>query len=277
MPEGSQKLGTRTEIKNLNSFKFIKKAIEYEVERQAEVLNSGGKVVQETRRFDESSGETFSMRSKEDAHDYRYFPDPDILPLALTDADIERIKDSLTEPPSARFMRYIGYGVGAVDADVILENKTVADFYDECVALGANPIAALNAVKGELLRHYNAESGNGIPILARELVRALSLAEKNEITGNGLKAAIKGMFTERKPLDTVLKEQNLIVKEDIALIRETVKQVLSENPKAVGQYRDGDTKVVGFFMGQCSRRLKGVALAQTIQSVLIEELGKVEN
>ncbi|MDR1940571.1 MAG: Asp-tRNA(Asn)/Glu-tRNA(Gln) amidotransferase subunit GatB [Clostridiales bacterium] len=272
MLEGADKLGTRTEIKNLNSFKFIKKAVEFEVERQAGVLESGGRVIQETRRFDEASGETFSMRSKEDAQDYRYFPDPDILPLIISDCDIERISRDLPESPSKRFSRYIGYGVSATDAGVILENKAVADFYDACIRAGANPISALNAVKGELLRHFKPEGGDKIDVSPTDFVRALSLADSGEISGNGLKTAIRRMYAEGKPLDEIIKEEGLIIKEDSAAVRSAVLEVLNQNPKAVEQYKNGDVKVLSFFMGQCARLLKGAAHAKTIQEILLSEL-----
>ncbi|MDR3263026.1 MAG: Asp-tRNA(Asn)/Glu-tRNA(Gln) amidotransferase subunit GatB [Clostridiales bacterium] len=275
MPENASEYGTRTEIKNLNSFKFIKKAIDFEVERQAEVLNAGERVIQETRRYDEISGETFSMRSKEDAHDYRYFPDPDILPLIIKDGDIERISATLTEPPSKRYARYTEYGLSGVDAEVILENKIIADFFDECVKSGANPQTAANCVKGELMRCFNAaENKDALPISVSDFVKALALAEKSEISGNGLKTAIKYMFQEGKPIDDVVKEHNLTVNEDLSVITAAIAKVLAENPKAVEQYKNGDTKVLSFFMGQCARALKGTALAQTVQAELKKALDK---
>jgi aspartyl-tRNA(Asn)/glutamyl-tRNA(Gln) amidotransferase subunit B len=269
MPEGSGVYGTRTEIKNLNSFKFVKKAIEFEAERQAEVLNGGGRVIQETRRYDENSGETFSMRSKEDAHDYRYFPDPDIRPLVITDRDIERVLAEIPEPPQKRFLRYLNLGISAADADVILENKAVSDLFDGAVFAGANPVAAANAVKGEILRHYNPAEENGdIDMSAEELAKALKLAEKNEISGAGLKTAIRCMLLEKMPLDGVLKRENLIIKEDSGLVASVVKKVVENNPKAAAQYKNGDAKVLSYFMGQCARELKGGALAATIRAEL---------
>ena len=271
MPEGGTKLGTRAEIKNINSFKFIKKAIEFEAARQAEVLNSGGAVIQETRRYDESSGETFSMRSKEDAQDYRYFPDPDVLPLFIEAKDVAKIGKALPESPVRRFERYTAeYGLSATDADILLENKPVSDFYDACTALGASPVQTANAVKGELLRCYNlSENKRDIPILPADFVRALELLESSKLTHNGLKTAVKRMY-EGKPLDLVLSEEGLLVREDASAIRSVIRKVIDDNPRAAAQYRSGDTKVLSFLMGQCSRALKGAALAKTI----LEELEK---
>ncbi|MDR2046578.1 MAG: Asp-tRNA(Asn)/Glu-tRNA(Gln) amidotransferase subunit GatB [Clostridiales bacterium] len=269
MPSGTEKFGTRTEIKNLNSFKFIKKAVEFEAERQAEVLDGGGAVAQETRRYDEASGETFSMRSKEDAHDYRYFPDPDIPPVVISDADVERIKNALPETPSARLKKYAGYGLSVADAGVILENKPVSDFYDACVKAGADPVAAANLIRGEILRRYNASADREqIPVAPADIADALKLAEKSEIDGGGLKTAVGCMYLERKPLSAVLAEKNLFVKEDLSLVSEVVKRVVSENPKAAAQYKEGDAKVLSFFIGQCARALRGGALAQTVRAEL---------
>jgi aspartyl-tRNA(Asn)/glutamyl-tRNA(Gln) amidotransferase subunit B len=273
MPEGAKKLGTRTEIKNMNSFKFIKKAIEYEAERQAEVLNGGGYVIQETRRYDEASGETFSMRSKEDAQDYRYFPDPDILPIIITEEDMKKIERTLSDPPAKRFLRYKEYGIGAIDAEVILENKIISDFFDDALKNGANPTAAVNVIKGELLRCFNqSEIKDEIPITVEDFVAAIRLAEKSEISGNGLKTAIRCMFSEKKPLNIILKEQNLVIKEDVELLESVIKKVICDNPKAAQQYKSGDVKVMSFFMGQCSKALKGGALAKTIQEYLKKAL-----
>jgi aspartyl-tRNA(Asn)/glutamyl-tRNA(Gln) amidotransferase subunit B len=273
LPEGAERYGARTEIKNMNSFKFIKKAVEFEAERQAEVLNGGGRVVQETRRYDEASGETFSMRSKEDAQDYRYFPDPDIRPLVITDGDIARVSGGLSEPPQKRLSRYAGYGLSAADADVILENKVVADFFDAAVAAGASPIAAANAVRGELLRCYNAsENKDGIDIQTEDFIQALRLAERNEISGGGLKTAIRRMSLEKMTLKEVVERENLIIKEDSALVTAVVKRVTENNPKAVAQYKSGDVKVLSYFMGQCAGELKGGALATPVRDELLRIL-----
>jgi aspartyl-tRNA(Asn)/glutamyl-tRNA(Gln) amidotransferase subunit B len=272
MPEGSAELGTRTEIKNINSFKFIKKAIEYEVLRQSEVLDGGGRVIQETRRFDDGSGETFSMRSKEDAQDYRYFPDPDILPLIISDEDIKRIESGLTEPPSKRFERYTRYGMSCSDADVLLENKAIADFYDLCVGGGANPVSALNAVKGELLRRFNQSENKEINIPVSDFTEALRLAETMKISGSGLKIAIRAMYSDGKSLEAAIKENNLTVGENSSGVESAVAKVIEENPKAVGQYKNGDVKVLSYFMGQCSRELKGAAHAQSIRESLLKAL-----
>ncbi|MDR3216065.1 MAG: Asp-tRNA(Asn)/Glu-tRNA(Gln) amidotransferase subunit GatB [Clostridiaceae bacterium] len=275
MPEGTDVYGTRTEIKNINSFRFIKSAIEFEAARQSELIESGGRVVQETRRYDEASGETFSMRSKEDAHDYRYFPDPDILPLIITDADVEKIASGLDESPEKRLNRYAGYGISAIDCETVLANKIIADFFDAVVAGGIEPTEAVNAVKGELMRCFNAaENKDGLPVSAEDFIKGLKLVAEQKISRNGFKESVNHMFFERKSLDAVLEEYKLVIKEDRGLIDGAVAAVIAENPKALRQYKDGDQKVFGYFVGQCARLLKGAAQMSTIQAVLKEALDK---
>ncbi len=277
MPEGASELGTRTEIKNLNSFKFIKKAIDFEIKRQEEIVNKGGKVVQETRRYDETSGETFSMRSKEDAHDYRYFPDPDILPLFIEQKEIDSIREQLSEPPYARWNRYTKeVGLSERDADTILANKFVADFYDELVCLGAEPKNAANLVKGELLYCIKqAETKVEVmPIAASEFIKIIELQKNGKISLEGLKVAVYHMFHEQKNADEVVKEHNLVVTEDRAHIESVIAQVLADNEAAVMQYKEGNEKVLSYFLGQCNKVLKGQALPKTIQEALKKALGE---
>ncbi|MDR1559906.1 MAG: Asp-tRNA(Asn)/Glu-tRNA(Gln) amidotransferase subunit GatB [Clostridiales bacterium] len=276
MPEGSDVYGTRSEIKNINSFRFIKRAIEFEIERQIGVLENKGRVIQETRRYDEASGETFSMRSKEDAHDYRYFPDPDILPLFISDEDIAAIREKLPEPPHIRFLRYTdSYGLSAKDAETILSERFTADFFDAAVKNGADPKAASNAVRGELLRCVRESGGNEIPIGAEDFTKALVLAAKNAITQEGLKTALSYMFFNRADLDTAVKVNNLLVSEDAGLIGTVISEVLAASPDIVSKYKDGNQRVFSYLFGQCVKRLKGKALPATIDAELKKGLSEL--
>ena len=276
MPEGSSVYGTRTEIKNLNSFRFMKKAIEFEIERQINVLEDKGRIIQETRRYDEASGETFSMRSKEDAHDYRYFPDPNILPLVITEEDIAGIREKLPEPPYSRFQRYTDeYGLPAKDAETILAERFIADFFDAAIRHGANPKAASNSIRGEILRCVRETGSDDIPVNSADFVRALDLAAKNDITQEGLKTALAYMFIKRADIDRAVKDNNLLVSEDFELIRDVVSEVIRASTDIVRKYKEGNTKVYSYLFGQCMKRLKGKALPATIDSELKKGLNKI--
>jgi aspartyl-tRNA(Asn)/glutamyl-tRNA(Gln) amidotransferase subunit B len=278
MPEGSNVLGTRTEIKNINSFKFIRSAIEYEVARQTALLESGGRVVQETRRYSDETGETSSMRSKEDSHDYRYFPDPDILPLTVSDEDIETIGAALKEPPRKRYARYVGeFSLAPIDAETILGNMPAADLFDEVVALGVAPKTAANVMKSEILRCINlaAEELTVLPVTARDVAALIGLADSAAISGGGLKQAVQYMFETGKSAEAAVRELNLTISEDVELVRGVIAEVAAENPNAVAQYAGGDAKVLSFFMGQCNKRLKGQAHPKTIQKELTEYLNRI--
>ena len=273
MPEGSGIFGTRVEIKNLNSFRFIKRAVEFEIERQKDVLESKGRLVQETRRYDEASGETFSMRSKEDATDYLYFPDPDIPPLIITDNDIAELSEKLPEPPYNRFLRYTNeYGLSAKDADIILSERYIADFFDSAVAQNADPAAASNAIRVELLRCVREAGSGEIPVTTADFVKALALAANNDITQDGLKTALSYMFFKRADLDTAVKDNNLLVSEDFGLISSVIAEVLDASPDIVKKYKDGNHRVYAYLFGQCMKRLKGKALPATIDAGLKERL-----
>jgi aspartyl-tRNA(Asn)/glutamyl-tRNA(Gln) amidotransferase subunit B len=278
MPEGADKYGTRAEIKNINSFKFIKNAIEYEVERQINIVENGGKIIQETRRYSEAAGETFSMRSKENAHDYRYFPDADVLPLIISDKDVEIIKAALCEPPRKRFDRYVNeYGLVPIDAETILSYKTTADLYDETVKNGANPQSAANIIKSEILRYINDNGAADIPTKPAELAAIINLSDNGKITSGGLKQAVQYMLTNKANAEDTVKILNLIVEENFNEITLKINEVLAANDAAVKKYSAGDKKVFGFLMGLCTKALNGKAHPQTINAELkkiLEELNK---
>ncbi|MDR2648133.1 MAG: Asp-tRNA(Asn)/Glu-tRNA(Gln) amidotransferase subunit GatB [Clostridiales bacterium] len=276
MPEGSDVYGTRAEIKNINSFRFIKRAIEFEIKRQIGALENNGRVTQETRRYDAASDETFSMRSKEDAHDYRYFPDPDILPLFMSDEDITGIKGKLPEPPHSRFLRYTdAYGLSVKDAETILSERFMSDFFDAAVKIGADPKAASNAVRGELLRCVREAGSDEIPVSVSDFTKALALAAKNEITQEGLKTALSYMFFNHVDLETAVKANNLLISEDFELIGAVITEILAASPDIVSKYKDGNSKVFSYLFGQCMKRLKGKALPATINAELIKGLNEI--
>jgi aspartyl-tRNA(Asn)/glutamyl-tRNA(Gln) amidotransferase subunit B len=269
MPENSSMLGTRTETKNLNSFRFIKEAIEYEIERQIKILESGRQVVQETRRYDEENGETYSMRLKENAHDYRYFPDPDIPPVRISDEEIERIRRSLPESPELRKQRYMGiFGLGTIDADMILARKKVADFFDATVSCDCDPKSVANLIKVELLRWIDSDEDGKIPICPQDFAKVLKLTAEGKLSQNGMKEAVAVMFKEHGDLDNILAARGLLISEDVNLLNQVVAGVLKANPKAVERYRSGDQKVFGFFMGQCTKELKEKAHPRSVQNAL---------
>ncbi|MDR1914839.1 MAG: Asp-tRNA(Asn)/Glu-tRNA(Gln) amidotransferase subunit GatB [Clostridiales bacterium] len=273
MPENSIALGTRAEIKNINSFRFLKRAIEFEIERQTELLSNGGRIVQETRRYDEVSGETFSMRSKEDAHDYRYFPDPDVLPLIISAEDVEEIRNTLPEPPNKRYDRYVNkYMISGRDADTILAERATADFYDAVINEGADPKAAANSIKGELLRLLGEKAVKEIPVSPKDFAKALELASNLKISQDGLKAAITYMFQTGEGIDKALKEKNLIITENQDLIKAVIAEIVAEDPDLATRYKAGENKLFSYLFGQCMKKLKGKALPQSINLELIKEL-----
>ncbi|GHV04970.1 aspartyl/glutamyl-tRNA(Asn/Gln) amidotransferase subunit B [Clostridia bacterium] len=253
MPENSTVLGTRTETKNLNSFKHIVAAIDYEVKRQIEILESGGKVTQETRRWHEADNETSALRSKEDAQDYRYVPDPDILPLVITSEDVERLSAKIPELPHARRIRYAEWGLKPLDIDVLLAKRATSDYLDEVVKLGANPVAAANIIRTDLL-------DKALP--PDVLMKILDYGKQGKLD---VKPTVAAVLSGKRVED-------LLVSGDDDEVLAVVKDVLNARPDTVAQYRNGEVKVVGFLMGECSKRLKGKALPQAIKAILENEL-----
>ena len=279
MPEGSDEFGVRTEVKNLNSFRFVAQAIESEAHRHVRTLEEGGALRQETRRFIENSGETAAMREKEDAHDYRYFPDSDIPPLALGEAYIESLRAAMPELPEARKVRYVNeHHMTESDADTILARKAASDFYDGIVALGANPREALGIVRGEILRHISEQDDDRIGISVGDAARLLRMGAAGEISANNIKKVVgimmrgDGSSSDGSSLDEIIETENMLVREDPQLLQIVVRDVLAANPVAVASYKAGETKVFGFFMGQCNKILKGSVQPQTLQNELRTQL-----
>lgn len=276
-PKGSTELGTRTELKNLNSLKAIAKAIEVEIERQEELLDNGERVIQQTRRFNEALGETTAMRSKEDAHDYRYFPDPDIPPIIFTEEELEEIRLSLPEMPEQRVKRYVEeYGIKKADADLIVGDKRICDFFDVALSEYDNPKAIANYINGELLRRINLGEANmdELKFTGKEFAQLVELLQTDKLSQANTKAVLSEMLENGGTPKAIADEKDLWIKEDSDALAKVVDEIIANNPKAVEQYKSGDQKVFGFFMGQANKALKGAASPKAIQDYIRKKLAE---
>jgi aspartyl-tRNA(Asn)/glutamyl-tRNA(Gln) amidotransferase subunit B len=272
------KFGTRTELKNINSFRFVQKAIDYEVNRQIEVLESGGRVIQETRLWNSVEERTVSMRSKEEAHDYRYFPDPD-LPLLTVDNDwIQTIRRSMPELPEIRRQRFIKeYALSEYDAGVLTTTRALADFFEEAVKSSGQAKTAAHWIMGDLLRVY--KDGNvdlkdlsGSPVTPKMLAGMISLVEKGTISGKIAKTVMEEMYRSGKDPQQIIEEKGLVQISNIDEIEKIIQKVIGENPKPVEQYRLGKTGNFGFFVGQVMKATGGRANPQTVNEILKKRL-----
>ena len=272
-PEGSDVLGERAEIKNMNSLKGIQRAIEYEVERQTKILEEGGKVEQETRRFDDAMGVTSSMRSKENANDYRYFPEPDVLAITFTEEDIERIHSEIPLLPHQRAEKYVNeFGLTDEDARVLTLEKYISDFYDDTVAIYPEYKSVANLFLTEVMRRVKDTEEEEIPVSAKDFARVCEMADKKTVNRNDAKTIIRIMFEEGGVPDEIAKANGFIVVEDTALIEEFISNLLKERADLVEDYKNGKTNVFGFFMGQASRGLTGKATPASIRAALEKAL-----
>ncbi len=260
--KGSDTFGTRTEMKNLNSFKAIARAIEGEQARQIDLLEEGRPVIQETRRWDDNKGESYPMRSKEDAQDYRYFPDPDLPPVEISDAWMEEIRDSLPELQPAKKARYMEeFKLPAYDASILTESKKLADLFEETVALGANPKKVSNWLMVETLRLLKECSmePEEIRFTPENLKKLIALAEEGSINSSVAKEVFEQMFKENVDPQAYVEEHGLKTVNDAGALEAVVKKVLENNPKVVEEYRGGKEKVLGFLVGQVMKEMKGKA------------------
>ncbi len=267
--------GTRAEIKNLNSLKSIGRAIEFEIKRQSKLLDRGERVIQETRRFNDNHGDTKAMRSKEDAHDYRYFPEPDILQVNFTDEMLDEIKAKLPELPNKRLARYTGeYGLSETDAKIIVNQKKVSDFFNEAVSAYNNPKSVANFIMGELLRRVNLGeiTMDNLPFSAQNFAKLVEMADTEKVSKNDAKTILRYMIESGKDAETVAKENGFLISNDTGKVEEVITEVLANNANIVEQYRNGEQKVFGFLMGQCTKALKGVCTPKVIKSMLEEKL-----
>ena len=274
-PKNTGPFGTRTEIKNLNSFKHVEKALQYEISRQKEVLLDGGQIVQETRLWDPDKNQTASMRGKEEAHDYRYFPDPDLLPLVIDDAWIDDVKKNLPELPEARKKRFMQqYELPSYDAELLTSDRELADYFEECTREFANPKKVSNWVMGSLLGLLNVQekSIEESPISAVDLARLLSLEEEGVISGKIAKSVFDEMARTGKPAKQIVEEKGLVQISDSDALDEVISTIISNHPKEVEAYKNGKTKLLGFFVGQIMKKTRGQANPKLANELLRKRL-----
>jgi len=274
-PFGSSEFGTRTEIKNMNSFKAVERGLAYEVARHTEILNSGGQVVQETRRWDESQGKTFAMRSKEEAEDYRYFPDPDLVPVVVDPAWVEEIRQTLPEMPDSRQERYVSeWDLPAYDAGVITASKAMADFFEATVAEYSDAKAVANWLMGDIARYLNAKELeiSETKLTPKHLVELLKLQDDGIISGKIAKTVLEEMFNSGKMPAEIVKEKGLEQITDEDALTTIVDEVIANNPKSVEDYRSGKEKALGFLVGQVMKLTKGKANPALVNKLLRKKL-----
>ena len=273
---GAGKFGTKAEVKNLNSFRFLKAALDYEIARQVEILESGGAISQETRLYDPDAGVTVGMRSKEHAHDYRYFPEPDLLPLRISEAWRERIRSAMPELPPARRARFVrDFGLREYDAQVLTATRELADYFEKAAAAAGDPRAAANWVMGDLAGALKADGKEiaGSPVSPERLGELLALVASGEISGKLAKEIFPKMFATGESAQAVIEREGLRQISDTTALGRVVDQVLAANPKQVEQYRGGKTAVLGFLVGQVMRATRGQANPAVVNQLLEEKLG----
>ena len=276
-PVGAAVLGTRTELKNMNSFKHVENALVYEIKRQQSLLDDDKAVVQETRLWDLDKGITVSMRGKEEAHDYRYFPDPDLLPIVIDDSWVEAIRKGLPELPHAKKTRLMDtYGLPASDAELLTSSRALADYYEACVKQSVDPKAAANWIMGSLLAVLNAENKTieQSPIPPERLAALLKLVDSGVISGKIAKTVFDEMASSGKNPEAIVEEKGLVQITDDTAITDIVETVLRENPKEAAAYKAGKTKLLGFFVGQVMKATRGKANPGVVNEILKRVLGQ---
>ncbi|KIL37892.1 glutamyl-tRNA amidotransferase [Gordoniibacillus kamchatkensis] len=274
-PRGQQEFGTKTELKNMNSFRGVQKGLEYEEWRQADVLDSGGRIVQETRRWDEAQGKTISMRSKEEAHDYRYFPDPDLVSLHTDKAWTDRVKAGIPELPDARKARYTSeYGLPGYDAEVITASKKLADLFEDSLKSTKDAKAVSNWIMGDLLGYLNANNLelDDVKLSGAALGAMIGLIEQGTISNKIAKTVFKTMLETGKSPQQIVEEQGLVQISDEGAIKEVVARIVANNPQSVADYKAGKEKAIGFLVGQVMKETKGKANPGLVNQLLIEVL-----
>ena len=277
-PVGTTTLGTKAEVKNLNSFRFLQKALEYEIERQVDLLREGGRVVQETRLFDSATGHTVSMRSKEEAHDYRYFPDPDLPPVVVDQARVEAIRQQMPELPAARRQRFVTeHGLPEYDADQLTETRALSEFFEAAVTAGAAPKAVSNWMMGELARLLK-EAGRDIttsPVTPTQLAGLLALIDKGTISGAIAKGVFEKMMAGGGDAAAIVAAEGLTQIDDESQIVGIIADVMAQNADAVANYRAGKTATFGFIVGQVMKAAKGKANPKRVNDLLKRALDQV--
>ncbi len=270
-PVGQARFGTRVELKNINSFRFVRLAIEFEIARQTALIAAGGEVVQETRTYSDARNETISMRGKEEAHDYRYFPDPDLPPLVLPEEMLARV--TVPEQADAIRARFVASGLSSGAAMVLTSHPAFARYTDTVIAAGANAKTAANFIQAEVLRHARTDGLEAtFPVPAERVAELLALVADGTINGKIAKDVFSQMVTSRRPPAAIIEEQGLAQVTDRGAIAQVVDQVLSDNPSQVAKYREGKTNLLGFFVGQVMKATQGQANPKVVNELLRERL-----
>ena len=272
--KGSLELGTRTETKNLNSYSSVRRCMEYEIERQAGLLDDGERIIQETRTWDEGKGITLSLRSKEEAHDYRYFPEPDLVPLVIDREWVERTRQTLPELPVARRIRFQTLGLSDYDAGVLTSSKALADFFDQALTQYTDAKSLANWVMGDLTRLLNAQqcAVSDSPIYPVQLAELLQLIDQGTISGKIAKSVIEEMYTTGKAASLIIKHKGLAQISDEGALLGIIDQILASNPQSVEDYRAGKERAIGFLVGQIMKATKGQANPGIVNQLLKEKL-----
>ncbi|PIE59337.1 MAG: Asp-tRNA(Asn)/Glu-tRNA(Gln) amidotransferase GatCAB subunit B [Desulfobulbus propionicus] len=272
-PVGQKAFGTRTELKNMNSFRNVQFALEYEIRRQRDVLLDGGEVVQQTRLWNPEKNRTETMRGKEEAHDYRYFPDPDLVPVVVDKAWIDRVRDSLPELPDARCERFCrDFSLSGYDAGILTSSRELADFFEKALQDYNNPKKLSNFIGTELLRVYGAEEIDACPVNPAQLARLLTMVEDATISGKIAKTVFAEMLESGLDPEDIVKEKGLVQMSDEGELQTIIREIIAANPEQVQQFRDGKTKVLGFFVGQLMKKTRGKANPQLANKLFQLEL-----
>ncbi|MCK5503639.1 MAG: Asp-tRNA(Asn)/Glu-tRNA(Gln) amidotransferase subunit GatB [Thermodesulfovibrionia bacterium] len=276
MPEGQKEFGVKTEIKNMNSFRFVEKALDYEIKRQIKAVKDGERIIQETRLWNTEKNITESMRSKEEAHDYRYFPEPDLVPIEFDKAWIEDLKTNIPELPDEKKKRFIEeYKLSDTDADLLTSEISNAEWFEQAIKLGGDPKTVGNWIKGELMKLLNEENKHIEESLLnpKQLIDMLLLIDKGTISGKIAKTVFKEMYKTGKDAETIVKEKGLVQVSDESEIEKVIDDILKGHPGEVERFRGGEAKLMGFFVGQAMKATKGKANPKVVNELLRKKLG----
>ncbi|MGB6067871.1 MAG: Asp-tRNA(Asn)/Glu-tRNA(Gln) amidotransferase subunit GatB [Desulfomonilaceae bacterium] len=274
-PKGETYLGVKTELKNMNSFRNVQRGLQYEIDRQIVKVTEGGKIIQETRLFDATTGMTVSMRSKEQAHDYRYFPDPDLLPLHVDPELVERTRSELPELPSQKKDRFIKqFGIPPYDAGVLTASRAMAAYFENTVSLFPNPKMVSNWIMTELMRELKGEESriSSCPVSFKQMADLLKLIDDGTISGKIAKTVFEEMYATGRDARSIIEEKGLVQVSDTAELTAIIRKILDDNPGELAKFLAGKTKVMGFFVGQVMKATKGKANPAVVNQILTEEL-----